>query len=265
MARRLTERDDPTHRRSAALFRAFGWYLHWYFSLNFRAVRLARPGLPALPPDRPVIVYTNHPSWWDPALCMLLASGLFRGRPGYGPMDASSIARYRLFERFGVFGIDLDSPRGAARFLDVSLRVLAHPRNMLWITAEGHFTDPRPRPVRLRPGIAHLARRLPHAIMLPMAIEYGFWNERKPEVLVRFGDPVVADNRLDVLGWTSLLQGALEGAMDALADDAQSRNPARFRTLVRGGVGVGGIYDLWRRSRAWSAGRRFDPSHQGES
>ena len=61
---------------------------------------------------------------------------------------------------------------------------------MLWITAEGSFTDARTRPVRLRPGLAHLARRVPGATIVPLALEYPFWDERTPEALCRFGTPM---------------------------------------------------------------------------
>ncbi len=53
--------------------------------------------------------------------------------------------------------------------------------------------------------------------------------------------------------------------MDALAAESATRDPALFQPLVRGGAGVGGIYDSWRWLRATAAGRRFDPSHEGET
>ena len=46
---------------------------------------------------------------------------------------------------------------------------------------------PATRPVRLRPGLAHLARRVPGATIVPLALEYPFWDERTPEALCRFG------------------------------------------------------------------------------
>ena len=45
--------------------------------------------------------------------------------------------------------------------------------------------------------------------------------------------------------------------------DVIAREPERFRELVAGRKGIGGIYDLWRRLRALVAGRRFDPAHGG--
>ena len=259
--RDLAEAAGP---RSPWLFWLFGWYLRWYFFRHFRAVRLALDGIPRIPPDRPVILYSNHPSWWDPALFVLVATLLFPERLHYGPIDARALGKYGLLRRMGVFGIELDSARGAARFLRVCRALLSDPSSMLWITAEGAFTDPRVRPVRLRNGLAHLARQSTGVTILPFAIEYPFWNERAPEALVRFGEPIEADQgRLDVAGWTALLERHLTANLDALAQDSIARDPALFRTLLRGSTGVGGIYDLWRRLRAAATGQRFDPTHGG--
>ena len=112
------------------------------------------------------------------------------------------------------------------------------------------------------PGIAHLARRVPGAIILPLAVEYTFWNESKPEALVRFGAPIDAGPQRSVAEWTPTWNTPWRRRWTTLAADSISRQPGRFRTLLRGGAGVGGIYDLYRRSRAWVAGRRFDPRHE---
>ena len=259
------EGSDPALLRSDRVFLAFSWYLRWYFSRRFRAVRVALDGLPVVTPGQPVVVYTNHPSWWDPAFMMILAAMLFRGRRGFGPMDEQSLGRYGVLERMGVFGIDITSPRGAARFLRVSRHLLDDPRNMMWITAEGTFTDARTRPVTLRPGVAHLVRLHPDTAVLPLAMEYTFWNESRPEALARFGTPVSVPPDANVAETTSLLADELMRTMDALRAASTARDPARFRTLVRGGAGVGGIYDLYRRSRAAVTGKRFDPTHEGRA
>jgi 1-acyl-sn-glycerol-3-phosphate acyltransferase len=178
-------------------------------------------------------------------------------------MEAESLTRYKLFRRLGVYGIDTATRRGAARFMAASLRILSHPGTMLWVTAEGHFTDARTRPVRLRPGLAHLARRVPDAVIIPMAIEYTFWNERQPEALLRFGLPVKADAN-DVASWNEALEQRLAETMDALAGDAISRDPTRFRPVLRGRTGVGGIYDIWRRLSALARLKRPQLAHDPE-
>jgi len=253
---------DPIAVRSGRAFWAFGWYLRWLFYRRFDAVRISRAGLPRGFASRPLIIYGNHPSWWDPALYILLCTLLFPDRRGYGPMDAKALGNYGVFERMGLFGITLDTPRGAARFLSTSLRVLSDPASILFITAEGEFADARRRPLQLRPGIAHLARRVPDAVILPLALEYVFWNESRPEVLMRFGDPIEAGPQRSVAEWTSHLEAELAHTMDWLATEAVQRDPREFQTLLRGAAGMGGIYDLYRRGRALAGGRRFDPRHE---
>jgi 1-acyl-sn-glycerol-3-phosphate acyltransferase len=254
---------DPIAQRSPRLLRFFGGVMAHQMRRNFHAVRLAKPGLPELPQNRPVIIYTNHPSWWDPAFIILLAARHFSDRPGYGPIDSAQLYRYPFLARLGVFGIEPGGARGGMIFLRTGLAILDNPRAMLWITAEGNFTDARTRPVRLRPGLAHLVRRVPHAAVLPFAIEYPFWNERSPEALGRFG-PVFEAGTLALLAAdqvTDILVRGLEATMDSLATDAMARDPSRFVSLLSGRVGVGGVYDVWRRLRANAAGEPFHAGH----
>ena len=257
--------SHPLKRYSPTLLALFRLYLRFYAWRSFSAVRLARGTAPPAFPGRPLIIYCNHPSWWDPALILLALPPLLRRR-GYGPMDAAELERYALFQRMGLFGVEPGTKRGAAAFLRIATECLAGQDTCLVITAEGSFTDPRLRPIRLRPGIAHLARRLPDAVVLPLALEYSFWNESKPEALLRFGAPVrpVAPEgeKPTVAHWQHALEAALTDTMDALAAASAARDPAGFTRLFAGTAGVGGPYDAWRRLRAYAAGQPFSPRHE---
>lgn len=133
---------------------------------------------------------------------------------------------------------------------------------MLWVTAEGSFTDPRLRPVRLRPGVAHLMARDARLMALPLAIEYPFWQESRPEALCRFGPPLAGAGT--VAEWQDRLETGLAATMDALARDAMAQDPARFELLLGGRAGVGGVYDGFRRVRSVLRGERFRPEHRAE-
>lgn len=255
----------PLPTLSPRLVTLFCRYSERYLARHFHAVRLARADRPdpAVPGDGPLIVYLNHPSWWDPLLCLLLARRIFPRRRHFGPMDAAGLEKYRFFEKLGFFGIEPGTARGARRFLEVSQGLLAQPDTALWVTAGGRFTDPRERPVRLRPGLGSLLRRLDQATLLPLALEYPFWEERLPEALARFGPPlqIREEQTLDGAGWTELLESRLTAAQDVLAREAQARDAARFETLAGGRAGVGGVYDLWRSWRARRRGETFRPEH----
>lgn len=266
--------DLPTV--SPRLFAAFARYARWYLRRHFHAVRLAAsvPAVPAVPPDAALVVYLNHPSWWDPLLALTLAATHFPERTHHGPIDAAMLERYGFFRRLGFFGVEPGTVAGARRFLRLADALLARPGTALWITPQGEFTDPRRRPVRLRPGLGRAARRLVDrpggAVLLPLAVEYPFWEERFPEALVAYGEPVDADHLAGELGggaspadWDRALAARLETAQDCLAALAQGRDPGSFHTLVGGRAGVGGVYDLWRAARALVTGERFVREHRG--
>lgn len=250
-------------RYSSQLARAFRAYSRGYLRRHFNALRLAREDRPDLSAGEPLVVYLNHPGWWDPLVGLALADRVFPGRETWAPIDAQALRKYRFFERIGFFGVEPGTPSGAIRFLRQGGSVLERQGAALWVTAEGRFTDPRVRPVRLQAGLGMLAARMRRGTILPLALEYGFWEERLPEAFAALGSPVRVEEHagLDREGWTALLEHRLEETMDALAVSVQRRDPDAFETVLRGRSGVGGPYDLWRRLRARLRGERFDPAH----
>jgi 1-acyl-sn-glycerol-3-phosphate acyltransferase len=249
--------------RSPAFCSFFGAVMRRQMQRHFHAVRIAKKGPARLPQRKAAIVYSNHPSWWDPALFMVLTTTLLRGRKGYGPIDAAQLERYRFMRRIGVFGIEPGTCRGAVQFLRTSAAILADPDSVLWVTAQGAFADPRVRPARLQPGTAHLMARLDGIVAIPLALEYPFWSERLPEALCRLGEPLCSGDGASVARWRTQLEEALATTMDALATDAVARELGRFNVILRGRSGIGGIYDLFRRSRAAVRGEHFEPEHGG--
>jgi 1-acyl-sn-glycerol-3-phosphate acyltransferase len=229
----------------------------------FDAVRLARPVLPDLPDDRPLMIYSNHPSWWDPAFFMVLMPRLFPGRQGYGPIDAEMLDRYRFMRRIGIFGVRQTGRHAVADFLRPALHIVSRPERMLWITAQGTFRDPRSRPLELRGGAAMLLARAPSVVAVPLAIEYPFWTEKRPEALALFGSPVEAGGSREAV--SARLDAALGDAMERLGGLAMARDAAAFERVLEGRTGVGGVYGAWSRLRALAGGRRYSPRHMEES
>ena len=262
--RRSLESATPP-RTSPWLLRWFTWYCRRYLRRHFHSLRVSRAGLPPHTTKRPLVIYSNHASWWDALVCLVLKDIVFPGHTAFAPIDAAMLERYKFFRYLGFFGVEQQSPRGAARFLRISEAVLRSPRNLLALTPQGSFADVRQRPVQFAAGIGHLAARVPHALFVPVAIEYVFWEERLPEILVRFGPAVDTRPReagpFDAGGWTRLFEQKLADAQDALAAEAQRRRTNDFETLLRGGAGQGGIYDAWRAFRARCRGEAFHREH----
>jgi phytoene desaturase len=255
-------RNVPLPKRVPWRVQFFVPYFRRWMAKNFHAIRLSKTGLPPCTEGKPVLVVLNHPSWWDPLFGMILGD-LFPEYAHYAPIEAAALKQYPIFEPMGLFGVE-NTAEGAIAFLRTSAAILSEANRGMWLTAQGKFADPRERPVTLRPGVGHLLRRLKDVIVLPLAIEYPFWQERFPEALAHFGTPIeVGEGRArSVDQWVEIVQGGLTKAMDDLALVAATQDEARFETLAGGNVGVGGIYDLWRRVKALMGGKTFTPSHR---
>ncbi len=235
-----------------------------YLRKHCHALRLASSSA-ALPTDgAPVLVAMNHPSWWDPLIAFVLSRQLV-GYKHFGVIDAAMLKKYAMLKRAGIFGIDTQSIRGATEFLEKGQAILEQPRHAFWVTAQGEFVDVRRRPLALRSGVGHLAARLSHGWVVPLAMEIGFWNERTPEALAKFGEPIALVRRENGKAMTAKIEAALTATLDDLSRDAISRDAERFVPVLSGRVGVGGVYDWWRRFRATVTGRPFDASHGGPS
>src|SRR5258706_5914309 len=235
---------------SPLLLSMFERYAGRSLARQFHAFRLSqaqRPDPMAIR-GKPLIVYFNHPAWWDPLICLCLAAQFFPDRKNYAPLDAAALSKDRFFERLGFFGVELDSARGARRFLTLSQQALEQPDSAFWIAAEGRLPDRRCAPVRLRSGIGHLAVRVRQAVLLPLALEYPFWEERTPEALARFGEEIAAGEAgLKATDWTAVLETRLQAALDALAAHSLARDPSRFDPLLIGSADRGGVAGTWRR------------------
>lgn len=244
---------------SRPLLAMFQYIVRRYFRRQFHGVRLAAAhdiGSIA----GPLIIYANHGSWWDPMVAYLLADRLFPDRRHFAPMDADALARYPVLRRLGVFPVELRTPRGAVQFLRTGQAILRS-GGVLWVTPQGQFTDTRQRPLVFKPGLAALAARLGECTVIPLAIEYTFWDERLPEALLLFGDPIrVSSQAADSL--EPQLIAALETTMDALKQRTLTRSPEAFdRILSFNAGGAGGFYALGQRLKALARRERYQAEH----
>ena len=207
----------------------------------------------------------------------VLARYLFPSRSFYAPMDAAALGRYGIFRRLGLFPVDTGTPRGAAHFLRSAAAVLDGGA-ILAITPQGHFTDVRVRPTQLRSGLAALVRRRlaqgRAVTVVPLALEYTFWDQRLPEALVNCGEPIVFQGSSSGATGAGVSHGAaareiqasIEGAMtraqDELAGLSMHRDAAAFASVLDGKRGSAGFYGMLERLRSLAGGKPRYGDHQ---
>ncbi len=244
---------DPVPRVSQSLLGFFSRYSARYLKRHFHTVRLLQASIVPNDQKGPLIIFLNHASWWDPLVCLLLKKEFLPGRPAYAPMEAAALEKYRFLKRLGFFPVEAKSTRGATAFLLTATAILEQPDSVLFLTPQGSFADVR-TPLAFQPGLEHLARRLPRATFVPLALEYSFWEERKPEILLAFGAPVAGKTNAPLLDHLAATQAML-------SDAVQRRVPEEWRSLSKSRSGVNWSYDLWRGLRARLRGEPFDVDH----
>jgi len=257
-------------RPSRFLLRFFDIYLSLYVPFHFNALRIASPErFPAR--TRPLIVVINHPSWWDPLTSILLSRFLLRQADHYAPIDALSLPRHRILAGLGLFPVEQGTPRGAVQFLRAAQHILADSNSLLWLTPQGGFTDVRTRPVIFKSGLGSLIKRLDEVTVLPLAYEYCYWNERKPEILAQCGQPLlfrrgrlrtapVSNSGADA---GEQVAAALARTQDELAALALAREPGNFTTVMGGETGVNLLQAIWMRLHAAIRAEPYGTCHDG--
>ena len=250
-------------RVSAPFVKFFADYCRGYLRRRFHSIRILKSGLPPRGVSRPLVIYLNHASWYDPLVCLRLSRAWFADYTSFGPIDAAMLTRYRFFKHLGFYGVEPDSARGALTFLRTTRSLLAEDRHAVWLTPQGRFMDARERPLRLQPGIGAVATRVENAAFVPLAIEYTFWTEPRPEILVSFGEPVIPRDAplRSAEEWTEFFSEALEATQDELAARSCRRDPAEWVMLDRGASGVNAFYDAWR----WLRGEKHAREHRPEA
>ena len=261
MPRDASAREVPPI--SAVTLRFFRRIVRGYFRRHFRGV-MAQQTERLAQASGPLVVYANHSSWWDPMVSVLLASALLPDRRHYAPMDAAALERYPILRKIGIFPVEMATARGAAQFLRTSQTILES-GGVVWVTPQGRFADAR-EPLAFKPGLGALAVRVPGLTLLPLAIEYTFWDERLPETLLRCGEPVRCAAGTSADAATQQLEQALSVTMQELKAAAMARDAGGFQVLLSGGRGTGGFYALGRRLRGVFTGKcvRSDHTERGK-
>jgi 1-acyl-sn-glycerol-3-phosphate acyltransferase len=217
--------------------------------------------------ETPIVVFTNHASWWDPISGMLIRKKYFPNRIFYAPIDSEALENYRIMAKLGFYGLQLKTTAGASEFLATTKLILKSKNATVWITPEGRFTDVRDHSQTLMPGLAHLASRVPGVVFIPMALEYAFWDESRPQLFARLGaaisqpEPPAQSSGYDKSEWSELLTSRLRQTQLELAQSVIARDGSRFDYLIASRPTRLGWYDYF---RSWSArlkGKQFDPRH----
>lgn len=217
-------------------------YLRWKYRQRFYQVRVG--GFPGWQEwlrseaPYPLIWFGNHETWWDGLLDFSLTRRF--GMDNRLMMEAKNLRQFPFFQKCGVFGVELDSPRGRADGLLHAVHLLkeSSQRRCLILYPHGRLTQPWEDPP-FQPGLTAMLKRAPNATALPVWREMRFGAHELPTVEIQLGQVILPQTTLD----DDALRLRLDQTRNALisrlkADDCkevfyiyQRRKPLRGETV----------------------------------
>jgi 1-acyl-sn-glycerol-3-phosphate acyltransferase len=181
--------------------------IHRQFSaLRVRGLERARRALEVAP----VLVVSNHTSYWDALLVIQLAVRVLGART-FAMMDAKNLRRLPFFALVGAFGVDRTSALDGARSIRYAAKLLRSPGVIVWIFAQGAERPVSARPLGFHGGTTAVARLAAGAHVLPVALRYEYGEEPGATAWISIGEPTRADHEAAVTSELDVIERALAG------------------------------------------------------
>ncbi len=212
-----------------------------FFAIRVQGLERLRTALADEPAG--TLFLANHSCWWD----LFLVHYLNESIPvdGYGMMEHANLKRFSFFQRIGAFSVDRNSPASVRASISYACDLLAKPDAAVWIFPQGSILGNDARPLGFQPGLRLLIKQAKRVRVVAAAFRYDFWQDERPEIFIRFGEPrwvEAAEASTVVTTWEQTLTDEL----DVLRDDATAQRAERFTTLLHGQGSVSERYARFR-------------------
>ena len=222
---------------SPLAWRIFGAAFGPRMRLGVRAVRMA--GLPATVPDaQPVLLVSNHVSWWDGFLLRKLQVALRPRGSFHVVMLERELKQRPLLRLLGGVGL---SP-GSATSLRKLLRELAaarrdQPDRVVLFFPQGRIWPSHRRPLGFQDGVRLVASALAPVTVLPVGLHLEPGQHPAPTAYISLASPLQAGAKpVCHLALEAAVQGELDAILGFLSqhgEAAQERWPQPREPLPR--------------------------------
>ena len=172
-------------------------------------------------PDFANIIYAPHNNWWDGIVGYNICRRVFKTDIR---MMIEELNRFPILARAGAFPVNKKSAQASMRALQYSVEELCDKTKTLWLFPQGIIRPPMFRPIEFQTGMAYIAKNVVKKAgginLIPVAVNYPFLREDKPEVLCEVGEPyILTDPNIDRKELTHKLEKDFEILCDKQFED----------------------------------------------
>lgn len=183
----------------------------------------------------PTILFAPHCNWWDGIVLYNITHRLFRKEIR---LMVEELNRFPLLQHGGAYSVNKKSPQSAMKALQYSVDVVGDLKNILCIFPQGIIRPPHYRPIEFQTGLAYIAqnavKRYGKINLVPLAIDYCFLRDNRPEVLVEFGQKIeLTDGKFDRKALTHMLEKSLQETCDKQFHEISSGEITDYKILFK--------------------------------
>ncbi len=141
----------------------------------------------------PTIFYAPHMNWWDGIVGYNLMRRAFKIKRVR--MMIEEMNRFPMFALAGAFPVNKASAQAAMESLRYIINDLNSPDMGFWIFPQGIVNPPNHRPIEFQTGFVYIAQNIARkhggVNLVPVAVNYTFLREDRPECLCEVGEPII--------------------------------------------------------------------------
>ncbi len=185
----------------------------------------------------PVILFAPHSNWWDGIVFYNITHRIFHKEIR---LMVEELNRFPLLRRGGAYSVNKKSPQSAMKALKYSVDVVGDLRNILCIFPQGIIRPPHYRPIEFQTGLAYIAqnavKRYGKVHLIPLAVDYTFFRDNRPEVIVEFGERIELSRETmpyDRKELTHMLERSMEKVCDNQAYEISHGDITKYNILFK--------------------------------
>ncbi len=158
----------------------FKWYAQFIIKRHFAFVKI----IGELPPiTKPVLVISNHVSWWDGFWVMYVNLKMLRLKFHFMMLE-EQLRKYWLFKYAGAFSVNKNS-KSLVETLNYTSELLNDNRNMVLIFPQGKITSMHQQTIEFEKGLERILKNKENAIQIIfLANMVDYFSHRKPSAFL---------------------------------------------------------------------------------
>ncbi|HEX2921656.1 MAG TPA: lysophospholipid acyltransferase family protein [Bacteroidales bacterium] len=135
----------------------------------------------------PVLVLSNHTSWWDGFWIVYMNMKLFKRRFFFMMLE-SQLRKKMFFNHTGGYSV-LQGSRSILESIEYTIELLNDKENMVLLFPQGRIESIHNRNISFAKGIARISERLKGKVQVVFAVCLpDYFSERKPSVYIYLGE-----------------------------------------------------------------------------